>query len=134
MCVWWDAVSGWIGRRRLWVKSPSDVQVEGFADSVCFVLAPALLAAAAVGYRVVAMLVLPVFVSAGIWRLSRFNIEGLAGRGYAGLPVTYNGYLVPVAVLLQQRLTGLPETVWFALCLGVISWLMVSRRFVTPEL
>lgn len=134
VCVWWDALAGFIGRRSGWNKSQSDIQIEGFADAICFVVTPSLMTAVAVDYRLIPLVTLPVFVLAGIWRLARFNVEGLVGKGYAGLPVTYNGYLVPAAVLIQHCCPLLPDAAWYPLILGLASLLMVSRRFVTPEL
>jgi phosphatidylserine synthase len=134
LCVWSDALAGWLGRRRGWIKGPFDVQMEGFSDALCFVITPALLVASVVNYRLLPMLILPVFIVSGVWRLARFNVEGLVRNGYVGLPVTYNGYWMPAAVAIEQHWRGIPDTVWYGLVLGVISVLMTSRRFVTPEL
>lgn len=134
LCVWMDAITGWIGRRKSWAKTKSDIEVEGFADAVCFIVAPALMLAAAVEYRPGCMAALPVFVLAGLWRLARFNVEGMTGGGYSGLPVTYNGYLIPAAVSVDHFWPALPDAAWYAAVLVILSLLMVSRRFVTPEL
>jgi phosphatidylserine synthase len=134
LCVWLDALAGWVGRSQGWIKGPLDIQMEGFSDALCFVVTPALLVASAVNYRPLPMLILPVFVVAGVWRLARFNVGGPLTHGYVGLPVTYNGYWVPAAVAIGQHWHGIPETVWYGLVLGVVSALMTSRRFVIPEL
>lgn len=134
LCVWWDAISGWVGRRRAWEKNGSDVQTEGFADLACFVLAPALLVAVATRHPMAVLPMLPVFVLAGVWRLARFNVEGVTDKGYTGLPVTYNGYVLPAAVAAAQHWAAIPDAAWYAVVLGVLSALMVTRRFSTPEL
>jgi len=133
-CVWWDSIAGWIARRRGWPRTSSVIQVEGFADALCFVITPALMAAAAVRCTGPAMTAIALFVLAGLWRLARFNVEGMVDRGYAGLPVTYNGYWIPLAVLMERQLPCLPDAVWYGGVLAGVSVLMVSRRFTTPEL
>lgn len=134
VCVWWDALSGWLGRRRVWEKRDSDVQVEGFADFACFILAPALLVAMAPHSSLAGQALLPVFIVAGAWRLARFNVEGVSDKGYTGLPVTYCGYAVPAAVAIAQQWPVIPDAAWYAIVLGALSALMVTRRFSTPEL
>lgn len=73
-----------------------------------------------------------VFVLAGAFRLARFAAEGLVNGGYRGLPVTYNGYLIPLTGILTATVLPYPGWVWPA-ALIALAGLMVSTRFTVPE-
>jgi phosphatidylserine synthase len=74
-----------------------------------------------------------VFVAAGAFRLARFNVEGLAGSTYRGLPVTYAGVLVPLAVLVSGWTEVVSQATAVALVLALMAPLMASSRFKTPR-
>jgi phosphatidylserine synthase len=132
LAVWCDVIVGWLARRHAWNKQATHVQLEGFVDCVCFVWAPVQFLVAL--YCDAALLVAaPVFALAGLFRLARFNVEGLANGGYRGLPVTYNGYLIPLTALGAHYLAAPYASLLCAGMLLVLSALMVSRRLVVPE-
>lgn len=131
LSVWSDVVLGWWTKRRVWEKGPSQIQIEGFVDFLCFVWAPARFAYVASN---ASWLILPasVFILAGAYRLARFNVEGLVSGGYRGLPVTYNGYLFPAAALLAHFAR---DGAWvFGIIFLAAAALMVSARFRVPEI
>lgn len=131
-CVWLDAVTGYLFRRCR-PKSASNAALETFADATCFVAAPIeFIVAMTTSHRVV-LAVIPLFFLAAVYRLARFEIEGLAARGrYAGLPVTYNGYIFPTAGAIAWVLPTWTDTILVLVTL-VVSALMVSRRLSVPE-
>ena len=130
LCVWIDAITGWYFRRR-GPKSPSTTELEIYADASCFVAAPIELAfvLARSSWPIVC---LPVFLVAAVYRLARFQVQGLIGKGYLGLPVTYNGYLFPLAGLAAHFLPNGTDAILVVLLIAT-SALMVSNRIVVPE-
>ncbi|MBL9218805.1 MAG: hypothetical protein JNG82_09975 [Opitutaceae bacterium] len=130
-CVWVDALAGWLARKRNWPRGAFAGPAEMLADFICFVWAPVTWVTARNG-GVLVWLAAGVFVLAGAFRLARFAVEGLVGGGYRGLPVTYNGYLVPLAGGLVTTVLPYPAWVWPGVFLGLAA-LMVSTRFTVPE-
>lgn len=131
LAVWADAVVGWVARKGSWQKTASVIEVETLLDFLCFVWAPVQFLLAQTRHPAI-LVGIVVFVAAGIFRLARFKIEGLVRGSYRGLPVTYNGYIFPLAAVLNQQVSGY-STVIFLLVLIGVSALMVSARLVVPE-
>jgi phosphatidylserine synthase len=131
LCVWLDGVTGWVFRKR-GEKSPSTSALEYSADLVCFVAAPMeFIAGLAVHPGV--LVLLPVFLVAAVYRLARFQVEGLVNKSYQGLPVTYNGYWFSLAGLAIYFAPNYGDFIIAGLLI-VTSALMVSRRLLIPEL
>ncbi|MCB1376930.1 MAG: hypothetical protein KDK89_00960 [Alphaproteobacteria bacterium] len=130
-CVWSDAATGFVFRRR-GPKSPSVGALETLADAACFVAAPLALLVAATEAHHAAIAVAPIFFLAAIHRMARFNVEGLAEGRYAGLPVTYNGYIFPAAAILSWLIPAWTVPIFAAVTL-IVSGLMMSRRLSVPE-
>lgn len=125
-----DVLADSVAHRRGWERGPSDVQLEGFVDFVCFGWAPFQLALAVSASAWVAALGL-LFVVAGGFRLARFNVEGLRDGGYRGLPITYSGLVVPVAAASGA---GLGATdLLLSLAFLALAVAMASAHFVTPR-
>ena len=80
-----------------------------------------------------AALPLAVFIMAGIAGLARFQVEGLARGGDRGLPVTYNGYIFPVAALTLSYWPEWNSILLWGPPLPVAAALMVSA-FAVPEI
>jgi phosphatidylserine synthase len=130
--VWADAIGGWCARRADWRLTSFGTQVENLADCFCFVAAPAAFVACICRHREVAAPI-AVFVLAGIFRLARFQVEGLVRGGYRGLPVTYNGYIFPAAGLIFFHWPAWNSLLVWSMLLMAVSALMVST-FVVPEI
>jgi phosphatidylserine synthase len=131
LCVWLDALTGWYFRRH-GPKSQSTSTLEIFADTTCFVVAP-IEFVVALAASVWPYFFLPVFLLAAIYRLARFHVQGLVKGGYVGLPVTYNGYLFPLAGLAIHFVPKGTDIILIGLLVAT-SALMISTRFVVPEL
>ena len=131
LCVWLDALAGWQARRSQSPQSEFAGTLEMLADFLCFVWAPVSWLTAG-GASAPTWGAAAVFVLAGAFRLARFQTEGLVRGGYRGLPVTYNGYAVPLVGLLVATVAPWPAVLWPAGLL-VLAAAMISPRFVVPE-
>jgi phosphatidylserine synthase len=100
--VWADVIVVWIARRKGWRESVAAIQIENLTDFFCFVAVPAAFAFAVCRNQYLAFAI-AMFVVCGIFRLARFQVEGLVRGGYRGLPVTYNGYIFPLMAFLLFR-------------------------------
>jgi len=129
-CVWADVLIAYVARRRLWEKSDSSLQLEGMADFICFVVAPGLLAFMQVPAPSTCIALL-IFILAGAYRIARFNVEGLIDGKYAGLPVTYNGYIFPLLSLIAAYTPyGMPA---YFIAMMIVSAAMATRYIRIPE-
>jgi len=131
LAVWADACAGWVARRAGWSQSPAGVALEGLVDCVSFVAEPAAFVASLCPRRELVP-ALALFVLGGIYRLARFQVEGLVSGGYRGLPVTYNGYSFPAAALALFYLPGWNAFAVWCVLLPLVAGLMVST-FIVPE-
>ena len=132
LAVWADVALGWLASQRKWVKGNSQKQIEGFTDFLCFLWAPVQFTVALCPHPVLWALV-PVFILAGAFRLARFNVEGLVGGRYCGLPVTYNGYLFPLAALASHYLFPRATPFLFGGLFLLLALLMATSTLRIPE-
>lgn len=132
LAVWIDVIVSWWARRAGRAQTELGISIENLADCVCFVAAPAAFAlSGCMDRRIAAPLF--VFALAGIFRLARFQLEGLVHGGYRGLPVTYNGYLFPALALILFHWPLWNSLLVWGPFLLIVSALMVSK-FVVPEM
>jgi phosphatidylserine synthase len=131
VAVWADAATGWLARRLGSAPSASSVAMDGVVDCLSFVAAPACFALRASPRPELAPAI-AVFVAAGLFRLARFQVEGLVRGGYRGLPVTYNGYIFPAAALLVFYEAGWDTILFWHVPLLLSAGLMVGT-FRVPE-
>ena len=128
-----DGIFGMLKKRFACRDNLMQSHLEGLTDFFAFGVCPAMFCIlAAPGIIVYAAAF--VFLCAGIFRIARFNCEGLRGGYYRGLPITYNGYIVPCVYFfargfhLELYLTGI-----FSVMLAIVSVLMVSSAFKVKE-
>lgn len=139
LAVWCDAALGFVARRRAWEKGTTHRELDTLVDSVCFVWAPVLFTHACVPAQkspiAMAALVLAasIFGLAACFRIWRFNVEGLVNGRYRGLPVTYNGYIFPVAGLVAHYVPALDAAILFDVVFVLTAALMVTTRLSVPE-
>jgi phosphatidylserine synthase len=132
LAVWADVALSWLASQRKWAKENSQKQIEGFTDFLCFLWAPVQFTVALCPHPVLWALV-PAFILAGVFRLARFNVEGLVGGRYRGLPVTYNGYLFPLAALASHYLFPRATPFLFGGLFLLLALLMGSNILRIPE-
>jgi archaetidylserine synthase len=118
-----DSIDGAIAR-----KSGFGVlgaNLDSLADVISFGIAPA---TAAFVYLenagVIAWVSAVLFLSCGILRLARFNVEGKKD-GFEGIPITAGGFIVALFLLTKDEIPNAEHL--FVLVLFVISFLMVGR-------
>lgn len=133
LCVTADWALGRYAAKRGWEKTSTVVALEGLVDFCAFVWAPVALTFAFAG-RLTLVPFATLFVVAGIYRLTRFQAQGVMAGKYIGLPVTYNGYIFPIAALVASRMTPQAASWLLAAVFVVIAWLMATDRFSVPEL
>lgn len=102
VCVVIDFLDGKVAR---WTKTANDFgkQLDSLADTVSFGVAPAIIGLT-LANTTFAIAAVTIFLFCGILRLAKFNIMDADGY-YIGMPITFNGILIPATVLL-----GLPST------------------------
>lgn len=133
LAVWADAAVGFIAKRRQWPARSEHIQADALADCACFIWAPAHFLVV-LHPSIPVLAAIPLFFFAGIYRMVRFAAEGLVGGTYRGLPVTYNGYLIPCGALAAHY-AGPPWGAGIgAATLLTAAALMVSSRLKIPEL
>jgi len=130
--VWADVALGWLSSQRKWAKGNSQKQIEGFTDFLCFLWAPVQFTVAFCPHPALWVLA-SVFILAGAFRLARFNVEGLVEGRYRGLPVTYNGYLFPLAALASHFLFPRGTPFLFGGLFLLLALLMASSILRIPE-
>jgi len=75
-----------------------------------------------------------IFCAGAMFRIARFNCEGLINGCYRGLPVTYNGYIIP-AVYFLIRFSGFPKpSVFYIYILLIVTLLMTSSKIRIREI
>ena len=132
LAVWADVALGWLASQRKWAKDNSQNQIEGFTDFICFLWAPVQFTVSLCPHSILWVPV-PVFILAGVFRLARFNVEGLVDGRYRGLPVTYNGYLFPLAALASHFLFPRAVPFLFGGLFLILALLMASSTLRIPE-
>lgn len=132
LAVWADAAAGVIARRRKWPARPEHVHLDALVDLTCFVWAPAQFFAV-VDPSIPVLSAILLFAFVGIYRMARFRAEGLMDGKYRGLPVTYNGYLIPLAALAAKHAGPSWDTEIRVAALVLAAALMVSSKLRIPE-
>lgn len=96
--VFFDWIDGKVARK---LKKTHELgkELDSLADLVSFGVAPAIFTLSLVKFNVLNMALLAFFVCCGALRLARFNITH--PKYYEGLPITFNGMLVPVLFFLK---------------------------------
>ena len=133
LAVWSDVALSFAARKRGWQKQAAHTQLDGFVDFTCFIWAPVQFGLSQ-SDRAWVLCGALAFVLSGIFRLARFNVEGLVGGGYRGLPVTYNGYFFPLAALGLNYISTLNADLVYVVLFGALAVLMSTSRFTVPEL
>ena len=122
IAVVFDYFDGKVAR---WMKNESDFgkELDSLADTISFGVAPAVF-----GFSIMQvesrlslqLIAIVIFLFCGILRLARYNIMEVKGA-YSGLPITFNGAIIPLVFFLNMNLKFYP---YIYLILGI---LMVSN-------
>jgi CDP-diacylglycerol--serine O-phosphatidyltransferase len=131
-----DFLDGYVARR-LNQESNLGRQIDGFVDIFIYLIFPALVFYLHFGLQdLISIIVIYVFILAGVFRLARFNIIGYvktsAFKGYQGLPVVFSYLVILLLCLFSPHLTNSIFIVfsWFLILLQGI---LMLRTFVFPK-
>jgi phosphatidylserine synthase len=128
-----DLVVEAIAKRRYWERRTLELHLESLVDFVSFIWAPVALTLAA-PHPIYLVWLSALFIAAGVFRIVRFNVEGLVDGGYRGLPVTYNGAIFPLALVASWSVDGLSAGAAFTVAMLVTTILMPCGAFVVPQI
>lgn len=124
-----DMLDGWLARRH-GVASSLGKHIDSLVDVILYLLYPALFMFVLGLSDIFSVIVLGIFIVAGILRLARFTAQGLAedeGRAYyIGMPVFWNLLWLYGVVLLDNWLMIGNLSYLMVPLLLVVSWLMLA--------
>jgi CDP-diacylglycerol---serine O-phosphatidyltransferase len=114
------------------------IELDSMADAVSFGAAPALLVhqAQLQNVPVFGFIFAFLFLSAGVWRLARFNAEHASDRthGYFGLPITASGVTLSSFVLFQSKIMDLPLAAWMILPVFLAALMVSAVNYQWPKI
>jgi len=118
VAVIFDYSDGKVARKRN-IPSQFGKELDSLADVVSFGVAPAVLVYSFIGNIYFSIFYI-IFVVAGVLRLARYNLT--EGKGYfEGMPITCNGIIFPILILLKL------SSVYLYIALVIAAFLMVSK-------
>lgn len=95
-----DGLDGFLARRTK--ASPLGEGLDSLSDLISFGVAPALLAAKAFDMSPFILAVSTIYLTCGILRLARFNVNIKSDQSFEGIPITASGLIVTVSTLFQN--------------------------------
>lgn len=102
-----DMFDGVVARRfkRTEQEKQFGIQLDSLADTVSFVVFPAVILLAVTQCHLLCMIIACFYVFAGIMRLGWFNVTAEDNKGfYQGLPVTFSALIFPLCYLVLRLL------------------------------
>lgn len=114
VCVVFDFLDGRIAR---WSRSANEFgkQLDSLADTVNFGVAPTIIGLMLMQSNL-AIIAFSIFLFCGILRLAKFNVMDAKGS-FVGMPITFNGLIIPLAFFLGLPLAYFP---YLYLFLGIL--------------
>ena len=132
VCIPFDHLDGKVAR---WTGKTNRIfgeVIDSLSDTVSYLVAPAVVVYLAGFNHPAEMVLLACFVSVGILRLARFSCIKEFKHLTVGMPVTYNGLLVPLFFAAQQ-LFGFDQQIVFFIGM-LCSTLAMGSTLGLPEL
>ncbi|MFJ2605361.1 CDP-alcohol phosphatidyltransferase family protein [Streptomyces sp. NPDC091279] len=84
--------------------SPLGLQLDSLADAICSGVGPAVLVMAVGDWNAFLLIPASLIVIAGVTRLAYFNVYGLSGGKFSGMPIFYNPVVVAIVLLVLWAL------------------------------
>lgn len=125
-----DCIDGPVARRtpgRPPYMSGIGLQLDSLADVVCSGVGPAVLVSALAGWHPLVLVPAAVLVVASTVRLAYFNVFGLTGGSFTGLPVFYTPAILAALLLLAWTLAPSLAVPVAVVAVLVVAALHVSR-------
>lgn len=107
-----DCFDGPIARRtknRARRMSELGLQLDSLADAICSGVGPAVIVLAVADFHPAALVPAAALVIAGVMRLAYFNVYGLSGGSFSGLPIFYSPVLIALIWLVTIPLPATLE-------------------------
>ncbi|KPI01695.1 CDP-alcohol phosphatidyltransferase [Actinobacteria bacterium OK074] len=79
---------------------PLGLQLDSLADAICSGVGPAVLVLAVGDWNSLLLVPAALIVVAGVTRLAYFNVYGLSGGKFSGMPIFYNPVVVALVLLV----------------------------------
>lgn len=122
--------------RKLGTDSPLGVQMDSMGDVISFGIAPAILSYISVFFnlegnlRILASVVTVIYITAGAFRLARYNVQGLNDdHTFTGLPITAAGSILILFLVFRKKLGPLFYIgLMFILAVLEISKVSIKKR------
>lgn len=133
-----DAIDGYLART-LGIDNKLGRAIDGYIDVVNYLVYPALVFWVFFDLTTIfAIFSIFIFLAAGIFRLARFEVEGIKKKSnkmyYEGLPVFFNPVLILVLLLLSKYLEKATFFILAPIILLLESYLMVlTFKFPKPK-
>ncbi|MBW2988728.1 CDP-diacylglycerol--serine O-phosphatidyltransferase [Candidatus Woesearchaeota archaeon] len=99
-------------------------QLDSLADTISFGVAPAIFGFSLIQTKM-ALAVFTLFLLAGVLRLARYNIMEFTGD-FAGMPITVNGVVIPLAYVLGVPFAAYPY-IYLFLAILMVSPLKIKK-------
>lgn len=117
-----DFSDGFVARK-LNITSKFGKFLDSNSDLISFGVAPGLLVYLSVlhQFNIIGLLVSFLFISAGVFRLARYNATEFSGS-YVGVPITIAGLLLALSTFL---ISYIPSVTFIFITL-ILAWLMIS--------
>lgn len=104
------------------------IQLDSLADTVSFVVFPALIILKLAGASLISLPAGFLYLFAGIMRLGWFNITTESNPGlFQGMPVVYNALVYPLLYLVLSYTQAAHMGVWFVVAEVVMALLMIGN-------
>ena len=111
-----DMFDGTIARKckRTDVEKEFGIQLDSLADTVAFVVYPAIILLYATQYHMASYFIACLYVFAGIMRLGWFNVTVETNKGFfQGMPVTMSAAFVPLFFIIISKFAVSPEIITY---------------------
>ena len=104
------------------------IQLDSLADTVSFVVFPALILMYLSDYSIISIIIACFYVFAGIMRLGWFNITTEENKGFfVGLPVTFAAIIFPILFLILRFINLKFELVIVQAVWTIVAFLFISN-------
>lgn len=125
ICVFFDFLDGKIARLTR-TANEFGKQLDSLADTISFGVAPTVIGFTVVSTKL-ALLAFTVFLFCGVLRLAKFNTIPAQGY-YLGMPITWNGIVIPLAIFAGLPTAYLPY-LYILLAILMVSPVQIKKAF-----
>jgi CDP-diacylglycerol---serine O-phosphatidyltransferase len=111
--------------RHLSLTTDFGKQLDSLCDAVSFGIAPAVFGFCQGLKDPLSVVILALFAAAGLLRLARFNVS--TAKGFIGLPITTNGYLIPALFFIHNPFSQPVIIVYLVMMVLMVSTIRIPK-------